>query len=101
MSKIKSNLDNSKTTRTKYSTEFKAQVLEIWHSGVYETMAECARSYGINENTLYNWLHKTRQSVAKNESNSEVMSLKKELARTKMELEILKKAAIYFANHAK
>lgn len=87
--------------RKKYDDDFKAQVLDVWHSGTYASVAECAKSYDINENTFNNWLHRDSRDPVIAENNIEIMSLKKELSRTKMELEILKKAAIYFANHAK
>ena len=88
------------SNRKSYDVEFRKQILEVWNSGAYTSAAECAKSYGLNENTLYNWIHKSK-SVPNTESNAEVVKLKKELARAKMELEILKKAAIYFANHAR
>jgi transposase len=86
--------------RKSYDAEFKKQVLEVWNSGVYTSVPECAKSYGLNENTLYNWIHKSK-ALPSTESNAEMVKLKKELAKAKMELEILKKAAIYFANHAR
>ena len=96
------NVSKSEIKRRKtYDADFKRQVLEVWHSGTYATVAECARSYDINENTLNNWRNRDSKDPVIVENNSEIMSLKKELAKTKMELEILKKAAIYFANHAK
>ena len=86
--------------RKAYDVEFKQQILDVWRSGTYTSVPECDRSYGLNENTLYNWIHKSK-AMPKTESDKEVVKLKKELARAKMELEILKKAAIYFANHVK
>lgn len=86
--------------RKSYDAEFRNQILEVWNSGAYANVPEFAKSYGLNENTLYNWIHKSKVTPS-TESNAEVVKLKKELARAKMELEILKKAAIYFANHAR
>jgi transposase len=86
--------------RKSYDAEFKKQILDVWNSGAYATVPECAKSYGLNENTLYNWIHKSK-ATPNPESTPEVVKLKKELSRAKMELEILKKAAIYFANHAR
>ena len=86
--------------RKSYDAEFRKQILEVWNSGAYTSVPECAKSYGLNENTLYNWIHKSKTAPSP-ESNAEMLKLKKELARAKMELEILKKAAIYFANHAR
>ncbi|HLX54445.1 MAG TPA: transposase [Aquella sp.] len=86
--------------RKAYDPEFKQQVLEIWNSGTYATVVECARSYGLKENTLYNWIHKSK-TMPSGESSAEVVKLRKELAKAKMELEILKKATIYFAKHVR
>lgn len=95
-------LNNSKNKpRNVYDADFKRQVVDVWHSGAYTTVVECAKSYNINENTLHTWLHESRKNPAIIEANNEMINLKKELAKTKMELEILKKAAIYFANHAR
>lgn len=101
VSKIE-NLNTEKSkSKNRYDAEFKRQVVEVWQSGAYESVAECARSYNLNENTLHTWLNNASKDPAIVESNSEIVKLKKELSRTRMELEILKKAAIYFANHAR
>ena len=102
MSKSKNEINSGvKRTRKTYDEDFKRQVLEVWRSGAYATVAECAKSYDINENTLNNWRNRDNMDPAEVETNSEMQRLKKELAKAKMELEILKKAAIYFATHAK
>ena len=102
MSKSKNEITSGvKRTRKTYDEDFKRQVLEVWRSGAYATVSECAKSYDINENTLNNWRNRDNIDPAEVETNSEMQRLKKELAKAKMELEILKKAAIYFATHAK
>lgn len=100
MSQEIDNKKSAKAIRKHYDTDFKNQVIEVCKSGTYVTIAECARNYGINESTLHNWMHKTKHQTISN-VDPEHTNLKKENARLKMELEILKKAAIYFANHAK
>lgn len=107
MGKNMSNIetDNLKESSVKqkasYSAEFKAQVVEVWRSGVYSTIVECAKSYNIPDNTLYTWLHQANKDPVVVNANIEIANLKKQLSKAKMELEILKKAAIYFANHAR
>jgi transposase len=93
-------VDETTKSRKHYDADFKKQVIEICNSGTYASAAECARSYGINENTLHNWIHKSKNPVVVS-VDPEHVKLKKENARLKMELDILKKAAIYFANHAR
>ena len=63
-----------------------------------------AEAYEVNENTLHGWLakyNKRSEPAVISEQLAELAQLKKELARAKMENEILKKAAIYFANQAR
>lgn len=92
---------NQPKNRNRYDSDFKAQVLAIWYSGAYATVVDCAKSYNIKENTLHTWLHSAQKKQIPIATNSDILNLKKELSRTKMELDILKKAAIYFANHAR
>ena len=87
--------------RKTYDADFKSNILEVWRSGAYATLVECAKSYNIPENTLSTWLYQSNKDPIVINTNIEIASLKKELAKTKMELDILKKAAIYFANHAR
>lgn len=94
------NTNSTKTARKHYDADFRNQVIEVCKSGTYASVAECARNYGINENTLHNWIHKSKNTLPTN-VDPEYSNLKKENAKLRMELEILKKAAIYFANHAR
>jgi transposase-like protein len=60
-------------------------------------------AYNISCKTLHTWLYnynKTITPTALTQQQEELSKLKKELSRAKMENEILKKAAIYFANQA-
>ena len=95
MSKIEAPDVESGKTKNSYNADFKRQIVEVWQNGSYATVADCARSYNINENTLHGWLRNAARNPSVVESNSEIVKLKKELSKTKMELEILKKAAIY------
>lgn len=91
------------TVKFKFSQEFRNQVIGIYKSGIYESVPACASAYGISSKTLYAWLSKHNQISSPSsisQQQSEIAALKKELARAKMENEILKKAAIYFANQA-
>jgi transposase len=89
-------------TKNRYTEEFRNQVLEVYNSGVYASATECALAYGIKETTLYQWISRSKQpKTEKSEQDKEIQRLNKELSRTQQELEILKKAAIYFAHQAK
>ena len=91
---------SSVASRKYYDADFKKQVIEVWNSGVYKTVVECANSYGIKESTLHTWLSRLNDSMESTIS-PEFVSLKKENARLRMELEILKKATLYFASLAR
>jgi len=91
---------NSKRT---YDADFKNQIVAVCKSGVYESVAACAKAYDLSPNTLHTWLNQYKNKsmpAAISDQSAELIRVKKELARAKMELEILKKAAIYFANQA-
>ena len=90
--------------RKAYPQEFKDQVVGVYKSGVYNSVDACAAAYDISGKTLYNWIYRYNQSTtpkAVSEQQTELVRVKKELAKAKMENEILKKAAIYFANQAR
>jgi transposase-like protein len=89
-----------KSRHSDYTAEYRNSILEVWDSGIYATVVECAKNYDIKENTLYNWISQAKKPIETVRS-PEYVALKKDNIRLKMELEILKKAAIYFASHAK
>ena len=71
-------------------------------------MAAAARSLGLVEQTLYNWVKAQRQGrlagadkKAVSGEQMEISRLRAELARVKMERDILGKATAYFAKEQK
>lgn len=94
----------AKKSKKPYPRDFKHQIIAVYQSGMYATVEACAVAYGVSSKTLYSWLsshNKKVTPIAIAEQQVEVANLKKELAKAKMENEILKKAAIYFANQAR
>jgi len=87
-----------KKRRTAYTSEFKQQAISLIQEA-NRPAATVARELGININTIYNWLSAaTGQGAAKSINDAvEIKRLKKELAQAKLERDILKKAAAYFA----
>jgi transposase len=83
-----------------YSPEFRTQAISLV-TDAGRPASEVARELGININTLYNWLNaapdKAPKKLGDNDYISEIKRLKKALAQTEMERDILKKAAAYFA----
>jgi|LauGreDrversion4_2_1035121.scaffolds.fasta_scaffold203710_3 transposase len=100
---VDSNAVVNKRDYKSYPQDFKNQVIGVYKSGVYESVEDCAKAYGISNKSLYRWLKSLETKSTPGailEQHTEMAKLKKELARAKMENEILKKAAIYFANQA-
>ena len=100
---INDDVASTKRDYKSYPQDFINQVVGVYKSGVYESIKDCANAYNISVKSLYRWLKTSEVKCspkAISEQHAELTKLKKELARAKMENEILKKAAIYFANQA-
>jgi len=94
-------------TRRTFSREFKLEAVRLVNErGVAVTQA--ARDLGLHENVLRKWV---RELVADPQQafpgqgqmkpeQAEIERLKKEVAKLKMERDILKKAAAYFAKES-
>ena len=88
----------------RYTEEFKREaVRQVTDRGC--SVAEVARQVGTTTHSLYAWKRKygpdSAEHQEKAESEQEVRRLKKELRRVTEERDILKKAAVYFANQPK
>ena len=89
-----------------YTLEFKQEAVRLVQGG--ETVAAAAKSLGISGQTLHNWVKtnaagRLREVAGKAVSagQMEITRLKAELARMRMERDILKKAAAYFARETR
>ena len=92
----------SKVKRKQYSPEFKSEALKL---AAKTSVASAAKELGIYESQLYNWraaaFKKLSVSARESELATEVAKLKRQLAEQAEELEIIKKAATYFAKNQK
>jgi transposase len=96
-------LGEVKMSSKRYPEEFKIeavrQVVERGHS-----VAEVASRLGMTTHSLYSWKLKygprSDEQQAKTSDEMEIKQLKKELKRVTEERDILKKAAVYFANQS-
>jgi transposase len=86
-----------------YTLEFKEEAVSLVIDGGL-TVAEVGRQLSISQQTLRNWIKKHRTTGLKtpgsrsvSELEAEVSRLRKELAETRLEKEILKKAMAYLA----
>jgi transposase len=92
----------TKTTRSRYTTEFKLEAVRLVEGG--QSIAAAARSLGVIDQTLFNWVKAKKQgkllgaeSKPVSAEQMEISRLRAELARVKMERDILGKATAYFA----
>src|SRR3954465_13598587 len=92
----------TKSTRARYTLEFKEEAVRLVTSG--ERVATVAKNLGADEQTLHNWVKaanngglKSSATLAVSAEQMEISRLRTELSRVKMDPEILKKALAYFA----
>jgi transposase len=94
-------------TRRKFSREFKLEAVKlVTQRGV--SAAQAAKDLDVHENVLRKWVRELR--VAPQEAfpgqgkqkvqDAEIARLRKEVVKLKMERDILKKAAAYFAKES-
>ena len=85
----------------RYTEEFKIEAVKQVVERGY-SVAEVASRLGMTTHSLYAWKLKYGPNAAEHEEKTsaekEVRRLKKELKRVTEERDILKKAAVYFAN---
>ena len=94
---------------SKYSPEFREQAVELVKASD-KTVAEIARDLGINDTTLGNWVKADRAEHGVPDATgllpltaaerAEPTRLRREVSKLKMDREILKKAAAFFATES-
>jgi transposase len=91
-------------TRRKFSDEFKREAVKL-ATQPGSTVTTIAKELGVERSVLRNWVLNAQQGryeagsgkPLKSEAQAELEQVKRELARVKMERDILKKALGYFA----
>jgi len=92
-----------KRARRQFTTEYKAEVVRLIRDGG-KTIREASRDLGLTESAVRNWV--TRSGIdagggGKGElttaERAELVALRREARTLRMEREILKKAAAFFA----
>ena len=89
---------------SKYPPEFRREAVELVRSSG-RSRAEVARSLGVSDNTLRNWINADRDrrerdadpDALSESEREELKRLRKLTAQQAMDMEILRKAAAYFA----
>lgn len=87
--------------RRRYTAEFKAQAVELLETG--RPVAELAAELGISTNLLYSWKQASQhpqvgsggpRAEGERDAADELRALRREVARLRVDNDILKKAAI-------
>lgn len=95
---------NKKRQYKTYPREFKEEAVALVTEQGY-SVADAAKSLNIKTNLLYNWKNKQEQeasgSMLSPDEKAELIKLRKENKRLRMEKEILKKASAFFAKEMK
>ena len=89
----------------KYNKEFKEEAVKLIIESGY-SQAEVSRNLGVNDSNINRWVteylsEKPKKSRKLEDDDGELKKLRKENAQLKMEREILKKAAAFFANESR
>ena len=86
----------AKTTRARYTLEFKQEAVRLIEAG--QSIAGAARTMGVVEQTLFNWVKAHRQGKLRGADSKpvsaeqmEIARLRAELTRVNMERDILAK----------
>ena len=92
----------AKSPKARYTLEYKLEAVRMVRSG--QSLAAVSKILGIAIQTLHNWVKADRESRLGGADSRpvspeqmEIARLRAELARAKMEIDILGKATAYFA----
>ena len=90
-----------KRPRRTFTEEFKKQMVDLYNAGKSRT--EIAREYELTPSALDRWISRinrtgsTKEKDNRSAEENELIALRKENAKLRLENEILKKAALIFA----
>ena len=91
-----------KQTRARYTLEFKLEAVRLVNDG--QSVGVTAKVLGVPKATLSNWVREAAKGTLQGAGDNvvtpeqmEIARLRAELARVKMERDVLEKATAYFA----
>lgn len=88
---------------SKYTEEFRQQAVKLIREQGY-SIVKASENLGVPTSTLDTWLHRYQETTASELSESDrlkLMRLEKENRELRMERDLLKEAAVYFAGESK
>ena len=89
-----------KRERRSFTDEFKQQMVQLYENG--KPRADILREYDLSASTFDRWVKQSRTTGSfkekdnRTEEEKELIALRKEIQRLKMENDILKQAALIF-----
>jgi transposase len=89
-----------KRERRSFTDEFKRQMVQLYENG--KTRADILKEYGLSASAFDRWVKQSRTTGSfkekdnRTEEQNELLELRKEIQRLKMENDILKQAALIF-----
>jgi transposase len=92
---------NEKRERRTFNDEFKQQIVQLYNAG--KPKSEICREYDLASAVVDRWIKRINATGSAKESDNrtpeelELITLRKEIRRLKMENDILKQAALIFA----
>ena len=96
-----------KRARRKFTKEYKAEVVRLVLDGG-KTVGEVSRDLDLTESAVRNWVKQARIDVGQGPAGAlttaeraELVALRREAKQLRMEREILRKAAAFFAKESK
>lgn len=93
-----------KGSRRQYPEEYRSQIVELARSG--RSVASLAREFEPTEATIHKWIRQAdldegkRSDGLTTQERDEVRKLRREVKQLRMERDILKKAAAWFARES-
>lgn len=89
---------NEKRKRNTYSDEFKSQIVQLYHNG--KSKKDILAEYGMCLSNLNTWIHRAettgsfKEKDNRTDEENELIALRKRNKELKMEVDILKQAAL-------
>lgn len=84
-----------------FTEEFKRQIVDLYNNG--KRVSEIEAEYDLSHSTVHRWVRQinscgsTRAADNRTPEESRIMELERENRRLKMEVDVLKQAALIFA----